>query len=134
MLKRERDSLLSSFDEERQGIKKYWEDRNRTVAEQHRSEKEDMKRDWEHSQASQRRRCDQLEADCARLRKEVEQIRSQWTADKTNYTKASSDMKAAAAKLLAEHQNFQMIAAAFQDAFNEQNQSKSPVQTAYKTT
>lgn len=110
---KERDSIVRDFDEERLSLGKGWEEQRRILAAKHQSEKEDLQSTWKSTQTQINERA---EGNIARLQREIEKLKTGWDADKARFNKATTELKAVAAKLDNENDNLQRMVEAFGEA------------------
>ena len=110
---RERSALIREWDEERSSLGKGWEEQRKVLAAKHQLEKDDLQRTWKSTQAQINERA---EGDLVRLQREIEKLKLGWDADKARFVKATTELKAVAAKLDNENNNLQRMVEAFGEA------------------
>lgn len=110
---RERSSIVRDWDEERLSVGKGWEEQHRILAAKHQAEKDDLQSTWKATQAQINERA---EGNIARLQREIEKLKAGWDADKSRFAKATTELKAVAAKLDNENDNLQRMVEAFGEA------------------
>lgn len=110
---KERSSLVRERDEERLSLGKGWEEQRRILTAKHQSEKDDLQSTWKSTQARENERA---EGNIARLQREIEKLKSGWDADKARFVKATTELKAVAAKLGNDNDNLQRMVEAFGEA------------------
>lgn len=109
----ERSSIVRDWDEERLSLGKGWEEQHRILAAKHQSEKDELQSTWKTTQAQINERA---EGRIARLQREIEKLKAGWDADKSRFVKATTELKAVAAKLDNENDNLQRMVEAFGEA------------------
>ena len=110
---KERSAIVRERDEERLSLGKGWEEQRRILTAKHESEKDDLQSTWKSTQAQINERA---EGNIARLQREIEKLKTGWDADKARFAKATTELKAVAAKLDSENDNLQRMVEAFGEA------------------
>ncbi|KAA6414405.1 MAG: hypothetical protein FRX48_01154 [Lasallia pustulata] len=110
---KERSAIVRERDEERLSLGKGWEEQRRILAAKHESEKDDLQSTWKSTQAQINERA---EGNIARLQREIEKLKTGWDADKARFVKATTELKAVAAKLDNKNDNLQRMVEAFGEA------------------
>ena len=110
---KERSTIVRNWDEERLSLGKGWEEQRRILAVKHESEKDDMQSTWKSTQTQINERA---EGNIARLQREIEKLKAGWDADKARFVKATTELKAVAAKLDNENDSLQRMVEAFGEA------------------
>lgn len=109
---RERDALSRSWGEERTLLGKGWAEQRTILTAQHQNEKDELERKLRDSHAQAIKTAEERQT---KLEKENERIKTGWEADKAKFSKATADLKNAAAKLNDENVKLQKLAEAFGD-------------------
>ena len=99
-----------SWEKERAVLGKGSEEQRRILTSRHQSEKNDMQKSQEVSEARIRK---QAQDDMAKLHDQIEGLKAGWDADKGKFARSTADLKAQAARVDEENKRLQRLAEAF---------------------